>query len=157
MKMSKRSKWIIGLAILMMFVIYGSYGYQPFYSEVEFVKGPANTQHDLSKLPNLLLEQPTTDAATPMRGPVEFIKSDLQGYKKIEVEYQVLTDTKPGQIKPDALTKNPNLLQGVKQVPVYLISFSGMDFPAADGTTHHEKVFVVDANSGETMYEFSYR
>jgi hypothetical protein len=155
--MKTSTKWMIGIGIFLMVIVYGTYGYQPFYSQVEYVKGPAKTQHDLSKLPNVKLEEPTTEAATPMRGPVEFLKSDLQGFKKIEVEYQLLTDAKPGTIKPDALAKNPNLLQGVKQVPVYLISFGGMEFKAADGSTLHEKLYVVDANSGELMYEMSYR
>jgi hypothetical protein len=158
-KMQTSTKWIIGSVIVIMTIVYGVYGYTPFFSKVEFVKGPAKTQHELSKLPNLKLEEPKTDAATPMRGPVEYLKSGLQGqtYKTIEVEYQVLTDTKPGTIEPDALQKNPNLAFGVQQVPVYLVSFGGMDFKAEDGTTHHEKVYVVDANSGEKMYEFSYR
>ncbi|KEO81057.1 hypothetical protein [Tumebacillus flagellatus] len=158
-KMDATTKWIIGSVIAVLCVVYGVYGYTPFFAKVDYVKGPSKTQHDLSKLPNFKLEEPKTDAATPMRGPVEYLKSGMQGqkYSTIEVEYQLLTDSKPGQIKPDALQKNPNLAFGVKQIPAYLVSFGGMEFKAEDGTTHHEKVYVVDANSGEEMYEFSYR
>ncbi|MBL0386320.1 hypothetical protein JJB07_06585 [Tumebacillus sp. ITR2] len=158
-KMQSSTKWIIASVIIILTIIYGVYGYTPFYSQVEYVKGPSQTQHDLSKLPNLTFEEPKTDAATPVRGPVEYLKTGLQGkkYTKIEAEYQLLTDTKPGTIEPDALQKNPNLAFGVKQVPAYIISFSGDDFTAQEGTNHHEIVYVVDANSGEKMYEFSYR
>lgn len=155
--MQTSTKWIIGSGLAVMLIVFGTYGYTPFYSKVEYVKGPDKTHHDLSKLPNLKFDEPTLDAATPMRGPVEYLKTEVPNHKSIEVEYQLLTDTKPGTIAADALQKNPNLLQGVKQVPAYLVSFEVPDFQAADGTQHHEKVFVVDANSGEQMYMFSYR
>lgn len=86
--------------------------------------------------------------------------------KNIKVEYQLLT-APIRSFSESAIRNNDKLkVNGLRDTPVYIVTFTGVQFPAAGGNVagmDSERVIftennvVVDATSGEVLFSFSHQ
>lgn len=79
------------------------------------------------------------------------------------VHYQLNKVTLPGYnlFSYQALEKNPKLKLGnTQELPVWLVTFRGVNIPSSNlgkKIYNHEIVYVVDAETGEMLWGFTYR
>ncbi|GMK37305.1 hypothetical protein PCCS19_03580 [Paenibacillus sp. CCS19] len=117
---------------------------------------------------NIMLHKPKERAVTSEKDAIQsastyFPLSSMA--KSIKVEYQLITA--PIQsFSESAIRKNDKLkVNGLRDTPVYIVTFTGVSFPAAGGNvagSDAERVIftennvVVDATSGEVLFSFSH-
>lgn len=122
------------------------------------------------KIDGVSLKKPTGDFTISEAKAIELASQYSPGYateaKNIKAEKQLLTNDHMNLFSNSAKEKNPKLKKEGKLIdtPVYIVTFKGITKVGHDGgingkkpSIHHEYNLVVDANSGEILYGFSYR
>lgn len=119
---------------------------------------------------NMSLKKPNTVAILSEEDAIKAASEYFQiaaSAKSIKVEYHLLTSPSINSFSESALNKNEKLKkEGLNGTPVYIVTFKGVEFPSAGGSirggkiqhvTFTENNVVVDANSGEVLFSFSYK
>jgi len=129
------------------------------------------TQHDLSQINNngISLKKPSVEPAISEAKAIDLASQYADVYantaKSIVAEYHLMTNDQFYLFSESAKEKNPKLKKDgiLCDTPVYIVSFKGINrvghnsFGGKEPTVFQEFNLVVDANSGEILYGFSYR
>lgn len=129
------------------------------------------TAHDLNSLKNsgVTLKKITVVPSITEEIAIKKASDYAAGYaaeaKSINAEYHALTNKNFTLFSEKAKEKNGKLKKDgyLNDTPVYIVTFKGITKKAHGSRLHpnppdfHEYNLVIDANSGEVLYGFSYR
>jgi hypothetical protein len=81
--------------------------------------------------------------------------------KDVHAQYNILTykGIKTAGISEKARNANPKLKEAayIKDIPVWIVSYQGLNLKRAHGVVLHEHNIVIDAETGELLFGFKYR
>ncbi|MFC5403208.1 hypothetical protein [Cohnella soli] len=128
------------------------------------------TAHDQAALQmdGVTLKKPDAAANLTNEQAISIASKYAPGYAKeandINAEYQLMTNNHFALFSEAAKEKNPQLQKEgfLKDTPVYIVTFKGITKKGhasigQEPVVNHEFNVVVDANSGEVLYAFTYR
>ncbi|MCZ8514129.1 hypothetical protein O9H85_17190 [Paenibacillus filicis] len=129
------------------------------------------TSHDISRLAKegvklkKTIDNPTITQAQAIDLASKYAQGYAQEAKQIIAEYHLLSNDKLTLFSDSAKEKNPKLkIDGkLNDTPVYIVTFKGITKKGHVSSikqkvpVNHEYNLVIDANSGEVLYGFSYR
>ncbi|MCD9022086.1 PepSY domain-containing protein [Cohnella silvisoli] len=119
-------------------------------------------------LDGVTLKKPDVATALSNDQAISIASKYAPGYAKeaneINAEYQLMTNNQFALFSDAAKEKNPKLNEEgfLKDTPVYIVTFKGITkkghaLRGQEPVVNHEFNVVVDANSGEVLYAFTYR
>lgn len=120
---------------------------------------------------NITLTSPTIQPKIQKDEAVKLALNYLDAFSPndsdITIEYQLMTFIYGG-ISEAAFSKNEQIKKdgSLNKTPVYIVTIKGLNFPSMGGRAYgskvepmklHEKNVVLDANSGEVLFTYSYQ
>ncbi len=82
--------------------------------------------------------------------------------KSVHVELQLVTDKTTKMFSPKEMQENPQVaLNGLANTPCYIVTYEGINFtksiPNHADVVNHEYNVLIDAQTGQILYGFTYR
>lgn len=163
----KRKSWITALTLAAAVTAVSNYSVTASAGQGN---SPIATQDQAQLLlMGMTLKKPDVAAAFSNDQAIAIASKYAPRYAKeangIIAEYQLLTNDQFNLFSDAAKEKNLELKEGgfLKDTPVYIVTFKGITkkghgfFKGQEPVVNHEFNVVVDANSGEVLYAFTYR
>lgn len=127
---------------------------------------------DLEKYLNASIEKSSGTPRITRDEAINIARKDFLDVKdstKIKAQYNLMTYKDFTAFSEEELTKNPKLkaIGHLQKAPVWIVSFKGLNITRSGGvnitdeqkkqTAHTEENVVIDAETGEPLFSFSFR